>query len=117
MRTDGGEAGGEKRQRADRLWIVHMHDFTGPPRNIVTISEKESVQYEANINHISKNNIPAAPASLCSSPFSFCVTAASPGVCSIKHSPLRGAGMYQGKVKNKKEGCLLQTMRDVQRFL
>lgn len=80
-------------------------------------SQRKRVQYEANINHISKNNTPAAPASLCSSPFSFCVTAASPGVCSIKHSPLRGAGMYQGKVKNKKEGCLLQTMRYVQLFL
>lgn len=77
MRTDGGEAGGEKRKRTDRLWIVHMHDFTGFKPEIASRSQRKSVQYEANINHISKNNIPAAP-SLCSSPFSLSITAASP---------------------------------------
>lgn len=94
---------------------MHMCHFIGFGPQIATRSQRKNVQYEPNINHISKNNIPAAPLPSAISPSP--ILAASPGVCSIKHSPLRGAGMYQGKVKNKKEGCLLHTMQNVQLFV
>ena len=35
--------------------------FIGPGPEIAARSQRKNVQYEANINHISKNNIPAAP--------------------------------------------------------
>lgn len=72
IRADGGEAGGEKRQCADSLRTMHMHDFAGFRPEIVAQSQRKmSVQYEPNINHISKNNIPAAPLSSAEAPSPF----------------------------------------------
>lgn len=120
-RTDG--SGSKQRQCTDGQSLdrqptpecMHMCDFIGFRPEIALRSQRKSVQYEPNINHISKNNIPAAPLNSAISPSPF--LAASTGVCSIKHSPPRGAGMYQGKVKNRIEACLLQTMQNVQLFV
>lgn len=110
---------GRMNTRDFSFFIFFFGIGSGP--EIAAQSQRKNVQYEANINHISKNNIPAAPCfpSLPAlSPFlPLAVIAASPGVCSIKHSPLRGTGMYQGKVKSQKRGVsFCKTMQYVEFF-
>lgn len=83
----------ETRESLDRQPSLNARTcmiFIGLGPEIASRSQRQRVQYEPNINHISKNNIPAAPLPSALSPFSLSIIAASPGVCSIKHSPSEG---------------------------
>lgn len=81
IRADGGDAGGERKAKHRQV------SLSLDPRLKL---RWESVQYEANINHISKNNIPAVLLPFSPSPLLPSMRAASPGACSIKHSPSEG---------------------------